>query len=64
MFFKRNPTNMREIFDVTISKGGGSKINLSGQPGYLELTEDQKNRLICTDPIDDHYEVEDEPFAR
>ncbi|KAI5710758.1 hypothetical protein M8J75_011245 [Diaphorina citri] len=55
---------MREIFDVSISKGGGSDICVSGQPGYLELTEDQKARLICTEPIEDHYEVEDEPFAR
>lgn len=56
---------MREIFDVSISKGGGkAEISVSGQPGYLKLTEAQKSRLISTGPIEEEYEVEDEPFAR
>lgn len=34
------------------------------QPGYLDLTAEQVDRLISKEPIDKDYEVEIEPFAR
>lgn len=34
------------------------------QPGYLDLTAEQVERLISKDPIDKDYDVETEPFAR
>jgi len=34
------------------------------QPGYLDLTAEQIDRLISKDPIDKLYDVESEPFAR
>lgn len=34
------------------------------QPGYLDLTAEQVDRLISKDPIDKDYDVEIEPFAR
>ncbi|KAL4142229.1 hypothetical protein QTP88_004728 [Uroleucon formosanum] len=33
------------------------------QPGYLDLTAEQIDRLISKDPIDKLYDVESEPFA-
>lgn len=36
----------------------------SSIPGYLELTPEQMQRLICQKPIEELYEVEDQPFAR
>ncbi|KAK6618408.1 hypothetical protein RUM43_013601 [Polyplax serrata] len=32
--------------------------------GYLELTPEVMERLLSTDNIDEHYEVESQPFAR
>lgn len=37
---------------------------MSSQPGYLELSPEQEKRLIRTEPIEQFYEVEDQPFAR
>lgn len=34
------------------------------QPGYLDLPSETLDRLICTEPIEKYYEVEDQPFAR
>lgn len=34
------------------------------QPGYLDLTAEQVDRLISKEPIDKDYDVEAEPFAR
>jgi len=34
------------------------------QPGYLDLTAEQIDRLISKDPIEKDYDVESEPFAR
>lgn len=35
-----------------------------GPSGHLELSEELLNRLVCTEPLEKYYEVEDEPFAR
>jgi len=45
---------------------GGPEVDMkkSSIPGYLELTPEKMKRLICYDPIEDFYEVEDQPFAR
>lgn len=61
---------MRDVFDV----GGVSsscrfdrpevEIKMSSIPGYLELVPQQMERLICQEPIEKFYEVEDQPFAR
>jgi len=37
---------------------------MSSTPGYLDLSPEQTARLIRTDPIQDYYDVEDQPFAR
>lgn len=37
---------------------------LSSQPGYLELGEDRARELLSDRPIEELYEVEDQPFAR
>lgn len=34
------------------------------KPGYLDLSPEALARLVSTEPIEDHYEVEQEPFAR
>jgi len=34
------------------------------QPGYLDLTAEQVERLISKEPIEKDYDVETEPFAR
>ncbi|XP_054288552.1 death-associated protein kinase 3-like [Macrosteles quadrilineatus] len=48
---------MREVVSLT-------PVVMSSQPGYLELSAEQAKRLIRTEPIEDYYEVEDQPFAR
>ena len=69
---------MREVFGVGVggagvntrkldrSKSEGTEIDMktSTIPGYLELTQDKIDRLICQKPIEEFYEVEDQPFAR
>ncbi|XP_034242432.1 death-associated protein kinase related-like [Thrips palmi] len=37
---------------------------LSSQPGYLELSEERAKELLSERPIEELYEVEDQPFAR
>lgn len=37
---------------------------LSSQPGYLELSEDRAKELLSERPIEELYEVEEQPFAR
>ncbi|KAG8258136.1 hypothetical protein J6590_035283 [Homalodisca vitripennis] len=56
---------MREVFAIgaTDTNANMSPIMMSSQPGYLELTPEQSKRLIRTEPIEDYYEVEDQPFA-
>ncbi|KAJ9590561.1 hypothetical protein L9F63_016410, partial [Diploptera punctata] len=68
---------MREVFGVGIGGGGvnnrkldrskseGTEVEMktSTIPGYLELTPDKMDRLICQKPIEELYEVEDQPFA-
>lgn len=39
-------------------------LSLAATPGYLELTSEQAARLVCTEPIEKYYDVEEEPFAR
>jgi len=34
------------------------------KPGYLDLSPEALARLVSTDPIERHYEIENEPFAR
>ncbi|KAF6209017.1 hypothetical protein GE061_014760 [Apolygus lucorum] len=34
-----------------------------GPSGYLELSDELMNRLVCKEPLEKYYEVEDEPFA-
>lgn len=59
---------MREVFQIGYKDTAKSlplvMNSKSAQPGYLELTPDQVKRLIKQDPIENHYEVEDQPFAR
>lgn len=61
---------MRDVFGIG---GVGSsrrldrpevEMNMSSIPGYLELTPQKMERLICHEPIEKLYEVEDQPFAR
>jgi len=61
---------MRDVFGI----GGVSssrrfdksevEIKMSSIPGYLELVPQKMERLICNEPIEKFYEVEDQPFAR
>jgi hypothetical protein len=39
-------------------------MEMSSIPGYLELAPQKMERLICHEPIETFYEVEDQPFAR
>lgn len=59
---------MREVFQIGYKDTAKSlplvMNSQSSQPGYLELTADQIKRLIKQEPIENHYEVEDQPFAR
>lgn len=59
---------MREVFQIGYKDTAKSlplvMNSKSSQPGYLELTPDQVKRLIKQEPIENHYEVEDQPFAR
>uniref|UniRef100_A0A1B6LEG9 non-specific serine/threonine protein kinase n=1 Tax=Graphocephala atropunctata TaxID=36148 RepID=A0A1B6LEG9_9HEMI len=57
---------MREVFalSATDPNANMSPVVVSPQPGYLELSQEQTKRLIRTEPIEEHYEVEDQPFAR
>jgi len=50
---------MREV--VKLLEG---PVVMTSQPGYLELSAEQAKRLIRTEPIEEYYEVEDQPFAR
>ncbi|XP_063237510.1 death-associated protein kinase related-like [Bacillus rossius redtenbacheri] len=34
------------------------------RPGYMDLSPEQAERLICTKPIEQFYDVEEQPFAR
>jgi len=61
---------MRDVFGVG---GVGSsrrldrpevEMMMSSIPGYLELAPQKMERLICHEPIEKFYEVEDQPFAR
>lgn len=36
----------------------------SEQPGYLVVPPDKLEKLVCNEPIEKYYEVEDQPFAR
>ena len=42
----------------------GNGVVISSVTGYLDLTNEQLDNIICKDPISDHYDVEDAPFAR
>jgi hypothetical protein len=61
---------MRDVFGI--GSGGSSRrldrpevdMKMSSIPGYLELTPQKMERLICHEPIEQYYEVEDQPFAR
>lgn len=61
---------MRDVFGI--GSGGSSRrldrpeveMKMSSIPGYLELTPQKMERLICHEPIEKFYEVEDQPFAR
>lgn len=72
-------STMREVFGIgsggssrkldrplnnTHSGGPEVEMNMSSVPGYLELTTEKMKRLICHEPIENCYEVEDQPFAR
>lgn len=69
-------STMRDVFGVGSSRkldrpfnnihSGGPEVDMkkSSIPGYLELTDEKINRLICQEPIENFYEVEDHPFAR
>lgn len=61
---------MRDVFGIG---GGGSSRRLDGPevemkmssiPGYLELLPQKVELLVCHEPIEKFYEVEDQPFAR
>lgn len=43
---------------------GAGVVVLDAHKGYLDLTQDALEKLIRRGPIDDHYEVEETPFAR
>ncbi|KAL7633275.1 UNVERIFIED_CONTAM: hypothetical protein RMT77_016380 [Armadillidium vulgare] len=43
---------------------GDKGIILGSEVGFLDLTPEVLENLICTDPITDHFEVEMTPFAR
>lgn len=67
---------MREIIGVTARRLDGPRrcttqppqlignTAESFKPGYLELAPEILDRLLSTDNIEDHYEVEELPFAR
>jgi hypothetical protein len=67
---------MREVFGVISggsvrkldrhTRSGGADVDMktSTIPGYLELPPQKMERLICQEPIEKFYEVEEEPFAR
>lgn len=57
---------MREVLAIgAMDKNANvTPLVMSSQPGYLELSPEQEKRLIRTEPIEQFYEVEDQPFAR
>ncbi|XP_050438580.1 calcium/calmodulin-dependent protein kinase type IV-like [Adelges cooleyi] len=57
---------MKEVVSVNPTTPPPSQPQLirAKQPGYLDLTAEQVDRLISKEPIDKDYEVEIEPFAR
>ncbi|XP_050522603.1 death-associated protein kinase 1-like isoform X2 [Daktulosphaira vitifoliae] len=57
---------MKEVVSVNLTTPPPSQPQLirAKQPGYLDLTTEQVDRLISKEPIDKDYEVEIEPFAR
>lgn len=67
---------MREVFGVVSggssrkldrpTRSGGPEVDMkkSTIPGYLELPPEKMERLICHEPIEKFYEVEEQPFAR
>ena len=76
-FFRYDFVIMREVLGVGVGGGGVSRkldrsmsegtevdMKMSSIPGYLELTQEKMERLICQKPIEEFYEVEDQPFAR
>jgi hypothetical protein len=48
------------------TRSGGPEVDMktSTIPGYLELLPQKMERLICHEPIEKFYEVEEQPFAR
>lgn len=54
---------MKEVVSVNASPPPPQLIKAK-QPGYLDLTTEQVDRLISKEPIDKDYDVEAEPFAR
>jgi hypothetical protein len=48
----------------TLSVGPEVDMKKSTIPGYLELPPEKLERLICLEPIEKFYEVEEHPFAR
>jgi hypothetical protein len=54
---------MKEVVSVNPSPPPPQLIRAK-QPGYLDLTAEQIDRLISKDPIEKDYDVESEPFAR
>lgn len=57
-------SKMREVFALGDKNSNPSSLVMSSLPGYLQLSPDQEKRLIRKEPIEDYYEVEDQPFAR
>jgi hypothetical protein len=65
---------MREVFGIGSCGSsrkldrplGGPEVDIkkSSIPGYLELTAEKMKRLISHEPIENFYEVEEQPFAR
>lgn len=55
---------MKEVVSVNSSSPPRPQLIKAKQPGYLDLTDEQVNRLISVEPIDKEYDVETEPFAR
>uniref|UniRef100_A0A1B6D6E4 non-specific serine/threonine protein kinase n=1 Tax=Clastoptera arizonana TaxID=38151 RepID=A0A1B6D6E4_9HEMI len=58
---------MREVLKIGMTDKNANcapVVRSTSTPGYLELTSDQVSRLICQDPLEKHYEVEEQPFAR
>lgn len=62
--FPQPRAGMKEVVSVNPSPPPQPQLIRAKQPGYLDLTAEQIDRLISKDPIEKDYDVETEPFAR